>query len=70
MQRYNRIRVVLAEKDLMNKDLANALDINPATVSKWCANMVQPRIPMLYDIAKALDVEIYDLLRPREEVEE
>lgn len=66
MQRYNRIRIVLAEKDLKNKWLAERLGTNAATVSKWCSNSVQPRLPMLYRIADALEVHICDLLIPND----
>ena len=37
-ERINRLKVVLAEKQRTNKWLANELDINPSTVSKWCTN--------------------------------
>ena len=33
----NRLKVVLAEKQRTNKWLAEQLDKDPATVSKWCA---------------------------------
>ena len=62
MKRYNRIRIVLAEKDLKNRWLSDQLDVNPATVSKWCSNAIQPRIPMLYRIAEVLEVDARSLL--------
>lgn len=34
----NRLKVVLAEKRRTNKWLAEQLDKDPATVSKWCTN--------------------------------
>ena len=64
MQRHNRIRIVLAEKDLRNNFLAQRLDVNDATVSRWCSNTAQPRLPMLYRIADALEVDVRDLLLP------
>ena len=33
---YNRIKVVLAEKRMTNKKLAQALAITVQTVSRWC----------------------------------
>lgn len=38
----NRLKVVLAEKRRTNKWLAEQLDKDPATVSKWCTNSAQP----------------------------
>jgi putative transcriptional regulator len=58
----NRIRVVLAEKDRSNKWLATQLDVTPGTISKWCGNKMQPSIETLADVAKALDVDIRELL--------
>ncbi len=59
----NRIKVVLADKNKTNKWLAEQLGKDPATVSKWCTNTSQPGIETLIDIARALDVEVGDLLR-------
>ena len=38
MAKLNRIRVVLAERDLNNKWLSDKLGKDPATVSKWVTN--------------------------------
>ncbi len=59
----NRIKVVLADKNKTNKWLAEQLGKDPATVSKWCTNTSQPGVETLIDIARALDVEVGDLLR-------
>lgn len=60
----NRIKVVLAEKRLTNKWLAEQLGKDPATVSKWCTNTAQPTLEMLLKIANVLQVDVRDLLRP------
>jgi len=60
----NRIRVVLAELNQKNKWLADELGKNQATVSQWCNNVRQPSIETLREIAKALDVDIRQLLNP------
>lgn len=59
----NRLKVVLAEKQRTNKWLAEQLDKDPATVSKWCTNTAQPGLETLVEIAKVLDVDTKDLLR-------
>lgn len=60
----NRLKVVLAEKKRTNKWLAEQLDKDPATVSKWCTNTIQPNVETLVEIAKCLNVEIQDLFWP------
>jgi transcriptional regulator with XRE-family HTH domain len=47
--------------------LAEQLDKDPATVSKWCTNSAQPSLEMLIKIAKLLEVEVNELLRPESE---
>ena len=62
MAKLNRIKVVLAECDLNNKWLSEQVGKDPATVSKWCTNTMQPNLETLVAIAKALDVDVKDLL--------
>ena len=62
LEKINRIKVVLAEKQKTNKWLATELGINPSTVSKWCTNSSQPDIALLVKIAKLLEVELDELL--------
>jgi len=64
---YNRIRVVLAEQDRTNKWLAEKVDKNRTTVSRWCTNDMQPSIETLAEVAKVLDVDIRELLLPTKE---
>jgi transcriptional regulator with XRE-family HTH domain len=59
---YNRIKAVIAEKGKTNKWLAEKLKVNKTTVSKWCTNLAQPSIETLFIIAKALDVDVRELL--------
>lgn len=58
----NRIKAVLAEKAVPNKELAQKLKVAPETVSRWCTNDIQPSIETLFEIAKVLDVDIRELL--------
>lgn len=58
----NRIKVVLVEKKRTNKWLAEQLGKDPATVSKWCTNTLQPGLETLLEIARVLDVDIKELL--------
>ena len=61
-QDINRLKVVLAEKKRTNKWLSEQVGKDPATVSKWCTNTMQPNLETLVTIAKALDVDVKDLL--------
>ena len=59
----NRLKVVLAEKHLTNKWLADKLGKDPATISKWCTNTTQPSLEMLFKTSELLQVPIQDLVR-------
>ena len=61
-QDINRLKVVLAKKKRTNKWLSEQVGKDPATVSKWCTNTMQPNLETLVAIAKALDVDVKDLL--------
>lgn len=63
MEDINRLKVVLAEKKRTNKWLAEQLGKDPATISKWCTNKMQPNLETLVEIARCLEVEPKDLLR-------
>ena len=58
----NRIKVVLAEKSRTNLWLAEQLNVSKITVSRWCTNDMQPTVEGLFSIAKALNVDVRDLL--------
>ena len=59
----NRIKVMLAEKMVSNKELAEKLGKDPATVSKWVTNTSQPTLENLIEIARCLECDISDLVR-------
>jgi putative transcriptional regulator len=61
-QKYNRIKVVLAENEKTNLWLSEQMNVNKATVSKWCTNDTQPTIETLFKIAKVLKVNARELL--------
>jgi len=63
-KRYNRIKIVLAEKEKSAKWLATQVDRNKSTISRWCTNDMQPTIEMFYQIAEVLDIEVRELFVP------
>ncbi len=70
IKKLNRLKVVLAEKDLTNKWLAQQLGKSEFTVSRWTTNKQQPSVEQLFDIAKVLQVEVKDLLMSQQDVEQ
>ena len=62
----NRLRVIIAEKNLTNKWLSEQLGVSQATVSKWVQNNAQPNLEMLITISKVLNVDVNELIRPDE----
>lgn len=64
MADINRIKVVLVEKKKTNRWLAEQLDKDAATVSKWCTNSAQPSLETLLEIAKVLEVDPRELIVP------
>ncbi len=59
----NRLKVILAEKKIKNKELAEMLGKDQATVSKWCTNSAQPSLENLVEIAKVLKIDVSELIR-------
>lgn len=57
----NRIKVVLVEKNLSSKWLAEQLGKNEATISRWCTNDVQPSIKTFVQISELLGVKLSNL---------
>ena len=66
VKKLNRLKVVMAEKNLSNIWLSEKLGVSQATVSKWMTNSSQPNLEMLIKISKVLNVEISALLRTDE----
>ena len=64
MANLNRIKVVLVEQQKTGKWLAEQLGKSTCTGSKWGSNSSQPDLATLVAIAKALDVDVKDLLWP------
>ena len=58
----NRIKVVLEEKGIKQKWLAEKLGKSYNMVNSYIQNRQQPRIEVLFEIANILDVEPKELL--------
>ena len=66
MTKLNRIKVVLAKRDLNNKWPSDKLGKDPATVFKWITNTTQPSLEALIAITNVLDIPVQDLVRQEE----
>jgi putative transcriptional regulator len=63
-EKINRIKVVLAERDITYKALAEMVDKTPSSISRICNNDFQPTLGLLRKIARVLKVDIRELLIP------
>ena len=54
----NRLRIILAEKNVTNHWLATEMGVTDMTVSRWCTYRIQPSISQLVQISKLLDTEM------------
>ena len=60
----NRLKAALAEQGKTNRWLSEQLGKSENTVSRWCANKVQPSVAQLNEIATILDVDVRTLITP------
>lgn len=63
-QYLNRLRVILAEKEITQKRLAEMVGVTATSISRICTNDSQPTMAMLYKIAEAVNVDVRELLVP------
>lgn len=60
----NRIKEFLEVKGISQTNLAHRLGKNFNMVNLYATNKVQPPIPVLYEIADILKVDVRELLQP------
>ncbi len=58
----NRLKVVLAEQGKTNKWLAEKLNKNETTISRWCTNEVQTSLDTLLEIANLFGIDVKKLI--------
>ena len=59
----NRLKVVLAEKNISSKWISEQLGVSRSTVSKWVTNSSQPKLEMIEKLANLLDIDYTELLK-------
>ena len=60
----NRIKEVLDEKGISQTELANMLGKSFNMVNLYATNRVQPPVPVSYQIAELLNIDVRTLLIP------
>lgn len=59
----NRIDELRKAQGLSNRDLARAVGVHEATVSRWCSGQLTPGVGTVLKLARALGVSVDALLR-------
>lgn len=65
----NRIKEFLEIKGMSQTDLAHKLGKSFNMVNLYATNKVQPPIPVLYEIADILSIDVRELLQPNKTVD-
>lgn len=63
-EKINRLRVVLADKEISHKEFAKMVSKTPNTITRICNNEQQPSLKVLREMAVALNVNVCDLIVP------
>lgn len=58
----NNLRDILAEANMSQRELADAIGVTEAAVSKYIHGRTMPSVKALNNMAHILDVDIYDIL--------
>ena len=62
-----RLKEVLKEKEMTGKDLAEKVEVTPASISNIVQGNSFPKPELLLKIAETLDVDIRELFHPTKE---
>lgn len=66
----NRIKLVMIEKRLEQKDLVKLTGLSRTTISNYCANYSQPSLETLHKIALIMKVNAQRLVEPTPDEDE
>lgn len=64
----NRIKAILADKKRTCRWLSGEMGKAENTISRWCSNKSQPSLQQLFEISIILGVEISDLIKTPDEL--
>ena len=63
----NRLKVLRAERDWSQADLAEKLDVSRQTVNALETGKYDPSLPLAFKIARLFDKRIEDIFQPGDE---
>ncbi len=66
----NRLAVILKEERVSNKDLADTLGYEAATVSKWATNTIQPPLSTFLRIAVTINRDLKDFFVSTKDIDQ
>lgn len=61
IRKKNKLKIIIIDRELTIKQLANDLGMSPQTISNWCNNKNLDNIYAFYRLCKHLDVDIRDI---------
>jgi putative transcriptional regulator len=61
-KKLNRLKEILEERGISQTALAAQLDMDTETIYRYCANIRQPTLQTLFNIARVLKVNPKELL--------
>lgn len=61
--KLNRIKIVLVEKDILQKELAAQIGKSFSTVNAYCANRLRPNLETLDQMVQVLNVPMRTLIK-------
>lgn len=62
----NNLKVLIVERDLTIKELANELDMSPQTISNWCNDKNLDNIYNFSRLCEILDVDIREVFKKQD----
>lgn len=62
--KINRLKLILTEKEISQKDFAKMVKKTPNTITRICNNDTQPSLKFLREMAIILEVDICEFLVP------
>ena len=64
-----RLKDILKEREMTLSSFAKVTGISPSNLSNYINGNISPTLETLEKIAKALNIEVTELLRPKEDIE-
>lgn len=56
-----RLKVILAEKEMLHKDFAHLVGVSKTTATMWISGKAKPDLDRAYEVADLLGVKVTDI---------